>query len=1075
MPAVAIVRATGSRASRREPKKAPGEREERCQKAFLTSPMAIGLTTRADGRFFDVNDALLGVVRYTRAEVIGHTAAELDLYVRDEAFQALQQRLLKDGSVRDHEARFRAKTGEVRTVSLSVESIELEGSPCFLMIARDVTQERQDERLRASLYAIVDATESAVDLPDLYRRLHQIIGSLMPADNCYIALHDPAKDELSFPYFVDEREAAPPPYKAGRGLTEYVLRRGTPLLVTPESLGELVAAGEVEEVGAEGVDWLGAPLTVGGRTIGVLAVQSYAETTRYTERERDFLSFISTQVALAIDRKAAQDALREAEARFHTMFRDAPMGILLVDTEGRVQETNPAVEAMLGYDAQELRGMHIRELTFPDDVDESLRLFDSLVRGERPSFLLEKRYLRKDGATIWARLTATHLKSAGPGAPLVLGMIQDVTEERKALEETEATSRRFHAMIEHITDGISFVGADGSVVWQSPSAYHLFGYAAEEIVGRSGFAFVHPEDAAQLGPVFAELMATPGRNMTAEFRIRHKNGSWRWMEAIGTNLLEDPDLHAVIMNYRDITERNEALEQIRFQASLLNQVRNAVIATDKDGRIVYWNAAATVMYGWMFPEVIGKPVSAVIRPSEPSPTSEEIFRHVRDTGHWVGERNLVRKGGATLPADVTITLLRDRREQIVGYVGVSADATERVAVRQELEVRARQEAEIASLGQKALVEPLLSALMNEAVTVLARTLEVEFASLLELLPDEKAFALKARVGWDHPAGTHLANEARGSMAGYAMSVLAPVVLGDAETETRFAMPDPFTRHAVRSGIAAVIHGPARPYGVLSVHTKAKRPFSPDDVHFCEAVANVIADALERNRIEKILGENERMASMGQLAAYVAHEVNTPLTNISLLASSIARREKDPEVQQKIEAIGEQRRKATAIITDLLDFPRQRSSRRSPEDIRKVIHDAVEQVGPFRKPEVDLVVETGDHAVFANIDVIQIRDVLVNLLKNALDATVKGRVVVSLKDWPDFLFISIVDTGTGLTHDVLDQLFHPLSSIKTPGEGTALGLAVSRSIVAAHGGKIEATSEVGKGSTFTVVLPRFEAH
>lgn len=1067
------IRAAVARRSLKEQRKALGESEERFQKAFRASPIAVSLAAAPDQRFIDANDAFLALIGYSRDELIGHSDAELHVLVEDEALRRANATFEEKGAVREAEVHLRTKSGERRTASVSMDTVVIEGSPCILTIARDVTEEREAERLRSSLYDIIDATESSSGLPDLYRRIHAIIARLMPAENCYIALHDPLSDELSFPYFVDEKEPAPAPYKAGRGLTEHVIRTGEALLVTPSVLDDLVAQGAVEKVGAEGIDWLGVPLNVGGRTIGVLAVQSYAEATRYTVREKATLSFISSQVALAIDRRAAQEAVRQAEARFRTMFQDAPVGILLVSSDGIIRESNPAFLQMLGYSGTELAGRHIMDLTAPDDVGSSLRLFESLVRGERPSYVLEKRYLRKDGTVMWGRLTATLLRS--PDATSVLGMIQDVTEERNALEEREASARRFHAMIEHIGDGISLVGPDGKVTWQSPSALRMFGYAPEEVLGKTAIQFMHPDDTAQLGPVFTDLMASPGKTVTAEIRVRPKDGGWRWMEVIATNLLDDPDLRSVVMNYRDITDRNEALEHIRFQASLLSQVRNAVIAIDTELRIVYWNDAAANMYGWRFAEVAGRVVYEVIGAPEDREDAAPLMRVAGTTGHWEGERTMMRKDGSRFPAAVSITALRDRQDQVVGYVGVSSDITERAMARRELEVRARQQAAIAALGQKALVETLLSALLAEAVGVLARTLEVDAASILELLPDGASFSIKAREGLDAHAGGSVPNDPHTTMAGFTIAANVPVVMEDASREDRFEAREMFADRGLLSGVSVVIPGPARPYGILCVHAKAKRHFSEDDIHFCQSIANVIADALERHRIEKILGDRERMASMGQLAAYVAHEVNTPLTNISLLASSIARREKDPEILQKINAIGEQRRKATAIIMDILEFPRERSSRRTPEDIRKAIEAAVEQVAPYRKPSVQLVVDTGDHAAFANVDMIQIRDVFTNLLKNAFEATVEGVVRVSLKELPQYLLVSVTDTGTGIAPEVLEQLFHPLSALKSPAEGAALGLAVSRSIVAAHGGKIEATSELGKGSTFTVILPRFEEH
>ena len=1062
-----------ARRSLKEQKKALGESEERFRKVFQASPVAIALATRDEGRFLDANDAMLRLLGRTREELIGQTENALHLLIDERKLPGLQERIARGSSIRDTDVEFRTKSGETRIGKISVDAIEIEGEPVILAILRDVTEERRDERLRASVLEISEAASSARDVSELLRSIHRIVAGLMPAANFYIALYDAAKDELSFPYFVDEKEPTPAPYRAGKGLTEYVLRTGEPLLVSPEILHDLLDRELVEVVGAEGVDWLGVPLAAAGRTIGVLAVQSYGLSTRYTESEKAILSVVSSQVAMAIDRKRAEDARRHAEGRFRTVFDEAPMGIILVDTEGRLLRTNPAFGRMSGFSLADLEGKKIQDITHPDDVEASLAAFNALVRGERTAYQLEKRYLRKDGTSFWARLTVALLTSAVDEPTAAVGMVEDITATKAALDERETAARRFHAMIEKTTDGITLVDSEGKVAWQSPSAVRLFGYTPEEAVGQMGLAFMHPDDADQLGPAFEDLMTHPGKSVVAEFRVRHKNGSWRWMEANATNLLDDPDLHAVVMNYRDITERNEALDQIRFQTSLLAQVRNAVVAIDRERRIVYWNEYATAMFGWSAAEVLGKPVGPLVLTPESQATQRGVLDTVLAEGHWAGERQMVRKDGTVFPADVTLTALKDGSGSVIGFAGISSDATERVRTREELEIRAQEHEALAGLGQKALAEPLITALLNAAVEVVSQTLRISHAAIFEALPEVQAVSLRAKVGWELPLGTRVPDASPETWAGYALASKEPVVMTDARTESRFRPTALLEDRGIVSGVTVAIPGPDGPFGILAVHAAQARGFRQDDVYFCEAVANLLANALDRRRIERALSESERLASMGQLAAYVAHEVNTPLTNISLLASSIARRETDPEILRKLDAIGAQRRRATAIITDLLDVPRSQAVRRSPEDIRKVIAAAAEQVAPYRGPDVALHVVVSDHAVFANVDVLQIRDVLVNLLKNAFQATTTGAVTVRLSELPDFLFITVEDTGVGIAPEVLEQLLRPASPTSAPF--ASLGLAACRSIVAAHGGKIEATSEVGKGSAFTVILPRFEAH
>src|SRR5437667_144192 len=133
---------------------------------------------------------------------------------------------------------------------------------------RVVCKERKAEAIQSAVYKISEAANAAKDLPELYRHIHKVIGGLMPATNFYIALYDDRAQTLTFPYFVDEEEGPPPPQKLGRGLTEYVLRTGRPLLASPTVFAELNRSGEVEQVGPPSVDWVGAPLVGLGKTFG---------------------------------------------------------------------------------------------------------------------------------------------------------------------------------------------------------------------------------------------------------------------------------------------------------------------------------------------------------------------------------------------------------------------------------------------------------------------------------------------------------------------------------------------------------------------------------------------------------------------------------------------------------------------------------------------------------------------------------------------------------------------------------------------------------------------------------------
>ncbi len=233
---------------------------------------------------------------------------------------SIDQLVRDGGSVWTSEYRFRRRDGTYATlVDRGYVLHDATGHPVRVIgSAMDVSQKRKTEAIQSAVYRISEAANSAKDLPELYGQIHKVVGGLMPAANFYIALYDDQAEALDFPYFVDEEESAPSRQPLGRGLTEYVLRTGRPLLASPEVFADLVREGEVVSVGPPSVDWVGAPLVSQGKTVGVIVVQSYAEGVRFDEEDKRVLNFVSEQVAMAIARKRAQERLLDAE-RLATM------------------------------------------------------------------------------------------------------------------------------------------------------------------------------------------------------------------------------------------------------------------------------------------------------------------------------------------------------------------------------------------------------------------------------------------------------------------------------------------------------------------------------------------------------------------------------------------------------------------------------------------------------------------------------------------------------------------------------------------------------------------------------------
>jgi len=189
---------------------------------------------------------------------------------------------------------------------------------------------------------------------------------------------------------------------------------------------------------------------------------------------------------------------------------------------------------------------------------------------------------------------------------------------------------------------------------------------------------------------------------------------------------------------------------------------------------------------------------------------------------------------------------------------LAAITTERRQAEEQLQAHARQRAAVAEFGQSTLVGPHLSTLMEEAVAIVAQTLRVDYCKILELLPDGNALLLRAGRGWTEGYVGHATVAATiDSQAGYTLLCDRPVIVEDLRTETRFSGPPLLLEHGVVSGMSVIIRGPGRPFGILGAHSARHRTFTEDDIHFLQAIANVLATAIERQRAEEALRASEQ--------------------------------------------------------------------------------------------------------------------------------------------------------------------------------------------------------------------------
>lgn len=269
-----------------------------------------------DDFFIDCNDSVSKLFYCEKSDIIGKSPAMFSPEFQPDGQSssiAAREKIEKarNGEPQRFYWQHKRKDGSLFDAEVSLSLVTIKGTEVIFAIVRDITMRKQDENIREALYQISEAAFTASDMKSLYKKIHEAVSTLMPAINFYIAVYNEKTEMISFPYMVDEFDPPYEPHELGRGLTEYVLRRGEAILVDEEFDLQLREAGEVDMVGTPTLIWLGVPLIVEGKTIGVIVVQDYHNADTYGEEEKQILMFVAEQIAQVIERKRNAEAIKK--------------------------------------------------------------------------------------------------------------------------------------------------------------------------------------------------------------------------------------------------------------------------------------------------------------------------------------------------------------------------------------------------------------------------------------------------------------------------------------------------------------------------------------------------------------------------------------------------------------------------------------------------------------------------------------------------------------------------------------------------------------------------------------------
>jgi PAS domain S-box-containing protein len=477
--------------------------------------------------------------------------------------QTLEYSLLMGSEERYYEARVDAQPGLDEAV----------------VIVRDITERKRAELERQALLEITQGAAASSEIHTFLKLVHQALARVIAAENMFVRLFNPRTNVVDDVYAVDKQGLSLVPTLMARTRAAYVYRVGHAVIFSPESFEELRLHGEVEGGVPSPASWVGVPLTIGERIIGVLAVFDYETRDCYAERHKAFLTSVAAQVALAIERRKTEEALRENEARLSEAQRIAHLGVWELNLYENRLTASDEVHRIFGFEPPVDDDGYEAFLTrvHPDDREWVIRRHYECVVAHRP-FELEYRLLIGAGQVkhVHERGTAWYDHDGQPVR--ILGTVQDITEAKRSTEEITRLSR----VVEQMEDLVTITDVSGVILYVNPAFERQFGYSRAEVLGKT----LRLIKSGLESPEFYTRLWTTilrGEPFYAEFRNRRKDGLLIYEDKTITPIRDE---RGVITHFvatgRDITARKQMEHDLRVrlkELTCLRQVQHVLEAS----------------------------------------------------------------------------------------------------------------------------------------------------------------------------------------------------------------------------------------------------------------------------------------------------------------------------------------------------------------------------------------------------------------------------------------------------------------------------------------------------------------
>ncbi|HNX16853.1 MAG TPA: PAS domain S-box protein [Methanoregula sp.] len=387
-------------------------------------------------------------------------------------------------------------------------------------------------------------------------------------------------------------------------------------------------------------------------------------------------------IAIARDitkRKAAEDALRESQEKYRILIETSFDGII-IHQNGLIVFANSAAARGLGAKSvEEILNKPVLSFVHPDFRDRVISRMSEAIKNTVPIF--KEKFLRVDGSVI--DVDVVGMPFIWMGEPAVHVVFRDITERERAVGALKESEEKFRSFVENANDIVFSLSPEGFFTYVSPNWTEILGYDTREVIGKPAVDFIHPDDFPCNREAFRKTLATGNKTSGIEYRIRHKDGSWQWHSQNG-NIIHNVEGKAVAYFgiARNITEQKHTADALKASEDKFRRIfddgPHGMTGLDPDGRFILVNRRFCEMLGYTHEELLTKSMTDVTHPDDLSRSSRNLHDlYAGNISIIHDEKQYLRKDGTVIVASVTVTPLRDSKNQIMSTISIIEDITQR--------------------------------------------------------------------------------------------------------------------------------------------------------------------------------------------------------------------------------------------------------------------------------------------------------------------------------------------------------------------------------------------------------------